>query len=396
MTPPDRSAIVSAWDAYHRAHDQVLPFKTRREVGRDLAVDVVVFAADPDDPSSRTTLVTAGLSRIDYRSDVGPFELSVAVRGALTPEETAALARELVELAFVPLRHDFVMRPDVMIEYPLPVFVDRAAVLVTDAGWSTPEHLPGLRPRVRVLELRTLYAGELAQIARLGTAEARQQFLDAGVDLIARDRPPVDLERPEPPPRRALVRSRAMANKPGSGADPTASWVEIETWLAKHAPKTFERLNPPVDPATLASVEETLGKRLPDDVRRSYERHDGYVGLGEYEYMSLEVALEMWESQEGKKGKVPKKSAHQGKIKKVGWHAGWFPIAMDSAGNFLCVDLEPEAEGTFGQIVFWEVEEGPFASDLDGWAAWLAKFVDELRSGKLVGDEEGRLKRLTL
>lgn len=75
----------------------------------------------------------------------------------------------------------------------------RSTTLLTDVGWSTPEHLLGLQPKVRVLEVFVLHPVEAAQVAELRGAEARGRSLDAAVDLIDPERPPVDSPRPTSP-----------------------------------------------------------------------------------------------------------------------------------------------------------------------------------------------------
>ena len=397
MTRIDLTAIHAAWDAYrHHPHAEVIAVDARPEVGRDLALDVLIYLPedDSDDPSMRTWFATAGLSLLPHLTDVGPFELELAVRGRLTPDERTALARRFADVAIAPLRHELVVRSGLAFEFDLPVFVDRAGVVLVDVGWSTPEHLPSTEPRVRVLDVFTLHARELDQLAEVGAAEARLQLREAKVDLIARDRPVVDLAPPARTPSAAPAPTEPT-EPPEPPHDVASLWTEIDRWLADHAPTTLASLAPGVAAETLRTVEAALGRTLPPEVVASYQIHDGYAGLaGGYEYVSLEAGLELWEAQAEAHGDAPKRSAHKDRIQPVFWHPGWFPIAADSGGNLLCVDLDPAPAGTLGQIVYWEMHEGPFVGAHAGWGAWLAAFRDELAAGKHGADANGRITTL--
>lgn len=172
--------------------------------------------------------------------------------------------------------------------------------------------------------------------------------------------------------------------------DIVAVWAEIDTWLASHAPTTLAALDGPVSDETVAEVERALGRALPPDVLTSYRVHDGYAGLTDYEYISLGAGLELWQSQVNKAG--PVRVTASSKIKPVYWHPGWFPVAMDSGGNLLCVDLDPGPAGTFGQLVWWEVHEGPFVSEHASWGGWLDRFRRGLAAGEFGTDENGRIE----
>lgn len=74
-------------------------------------------------------------------------------------------------------------------------------------------------------------------------------------------------------------------------------------------------------------------------------------------------------------------------IKTVYACKGWVPLLSDRTGNYVGVDLDPGANGAWGQVIV-------FGRDFDrkcvlwkgdgegGWGKWLAAFVDELESGK--------------
>lgn len=65
-------------------------------------------------------------------------------------------------------------------------------------------------------------------------------------------------------------------------------------------------------------------------------------------------------------------------VQPVARHSGWLIFAVDTAGNFRCLDLVPAAGGQVGQIFEYEHGVGPtlviapsFEALLTQWAEWL-------------------------
>lgn len=54
-----------------------------------------------------------------------------------------------------------------------------------------------------------------------------------------------------------------------------AAWQRIDLWLATHAPRVFDQLNPGASEADIAEAEATLGFALPEDFKASYRIHNG-------------------------------------------------------------------------------------------------------------------------
>ncbi|MFJ8450365.1 SMI1/KNR4 family protein [[Kitasatospora] papulosa] len=53
------------------------------------------------------------------------------------------------------------------------------------------------------------------------------------------------------------------------------SWQRIETWLAEHAPSTFESLRPPASADAISAAADELRMKFPADLVESLRRHDG-------------------------------------------------------------------------------------------------------------------------
>ncbi len=392
MTRPDLTELHRAWARHRFAHDELVALNGRPELGMAFAIDVLVFLPGEDDEAPQTWFCTAGVSRMKMVSDVGTFELQVAVRGRPNRPEREAMARRVAELALAPIKREHVVRGETVFEdIEVPLFPGQTVSLWVDAGWSTPEHLPGVKPRVRILEVFFLHPREAVALRRLGPAETILRFRELGTDLIAPRREPVDLLREPHTGEGPPLKYQEMGTKQ-SKRDVPAIWADIDRWLSAKAPATFKRLKPGAAPAALADVEKAIGKKLPPDLAASYQVHDGFAYLTDYEYLPCAVGLKRWNEQASAKGAKPAKAAHQGKLKPQFWNKGWFPVAMDSGGNFLCVDLDPADGGTAGQVLFWDAAEGPRVSEHDSFGSWLETYRNALLAGRFTVDEDGRLE----
>jgi hypothetical protein len=73
-----------------------------------------------------------------------------------------------------------------------------------------------------------------------------------------------------------------VSPKPDPGRTPAPvaeSWRRIEAWLAEHLPDVKASLRPGISKDDLAKFEDETGLRLPDDVRESWEIHDGQAPI---------------------------------------------------------------------------------------------------------------------
>lgn len=53
------------------------------------------------------------------------------------------------------------------------------------------------------------------------------------------------------------------------------SWQRIETWLAEHAPRTFDSLRPPASADAISAAADELRMKFPADLVESLRCHDG-------------------------------------------------------------------------------------------------------------------------
>ncbi|MFC6022063.1 SMI1/KNR4 family protein [Plantactinospora solaniradicis] len=133
----------------------------------------------------------------------------------------------------------------------------------------------------------------------------------------------------------------------------------------------------------IAAAEAKLGHRLPPDLRALYALADGggtIDGWNRYPLAELTAMYEITsapaeDSWPGAWNRVILDADPADTIRRASGHPGWIPIADDSGGNFLVVDLAPAANGRPGQVinvgVDWSTRPGYVAESvtavLAGW-----------------------------
>ncbi|SRR5258708_25640677 len=188
------------------------------------------------------------------------------------------------------------------------------------------------------------------------------------------------------------------------------TWKRIESWLAANAPKILNDLLPGATDEQFRSAEKLLGVEFPDDVKTSYNIHNGQQGLtapliGEWQLLSLKDIVSQWEIMKdlfdaGKFNNVT--STPIGPIKTDWWNVKWIPVAYNGAGDLYCLDLDPALGGDVGQIIsFWHMEDRRERL-AKNFQEWLQGFADDLEDGKyklekgrlVISKKKGRKKKV--
>ncbi|MEV6374847.1 SMI1/KNR4 family protein [Micromonospora musae] len=109
----------------------------------------------------------------------------------------------------------------------------------------------------------------------------------------------------------------------------------------------------------IAAAEAELGYRLPPDLRALYALADGGGTIDGWNRYPLAELIGMYEitsapaetSWPGVWSRVILDADPADTIRRASGHSGWVPIADDSGGNFLVVDLAPARHGRPGQVI---------------------------------------------
>jgi cell wall assembly regulator SMI1 len=173
-------------------------------------------------------------------------------------------------------------------------------------------------------------------------------------------------------------------------------WQRIEHWLSIYVPEIIVELRPGASEEELAQAETTLDVALPEEMKTLYRLHNGSerARMGNTHPLflalfSLDWIVDIWNEH--------KKNIQQGfwdeeesvevsgPIQGVFWHSKWIPLAADDTGGYWCVDLDPPAGGTVGQIIGWDHEGGPYGPLFANLDDWLSTAAGTLEAGLYIG-----------
>ncbi len=180
----------------------------------------------------------------------------------------------------------------------------------------------------------------------------------------------------------------------------TELWQRIDTWLQTFAPARAARLGPGATPEELAEVEAALGLTLPGDFKASYCIHNGAWG-GDYllmgfpdfyplsQILSLGKMFHALHQKPGWPGKEPYFLSDPARrslpVQPVWHHPQWVAFAGDGGGFQWCIDLAPTPDGTRGQVIAYDHEEGPADLLFPRFEALLSIYADQLEAGFYLG-----------
>ena len=168
------------------------------------------------------------------------------------------------------------------------------------------------------------------------------------------------------------------------------TWVRIENWLAAHAPIVLDSLNPPAPWEEIAATEKLIGRELPDDVVRSYQRHNGQQGEGGlfggelwHDMAGVRNEWSVWQGLiDGNEFEGTSSECDGDRISQDWWNPGWVPFTADGGGNSHCVDLSPGPTGVAGQVIEMIHDDGFRPWHAANFGQWLQAFADDLEAGK--------------
>ncbi|MBB5803714.1 cell wall assembly regulator SMI1 [Saccharothrix ecbatanensis] len=173
--------------------------------------------------------------------------------------------------------------------------------------------------------------------------------------------------------------------------DVDESWDRIEAWLRTNAPTTYEHVGVPARKADIPPVAALVGE-LPEDLIAWWRRSCGttkpmaarlLVGYAPY---SIEEALDCRSVMLGIAdmldiaGGKEQSAKPAGSPTRLSWSPMWVPIAGDSGGDDLFVDLRPGPER--GCVMEWRETEGAAKPLWSSVADMLAEIADALDRGK--------------
>jgi cell wall assembly regulator SMI1 len=71
-------------------------------------------------------------------------------------------------------------------------------------------------------------------------------------------------------------------------------------------------------------------------------------------------------------------------VKNSWWNPLWVPFTHDGSGNHICIDLDPDTKGTWGQVIQMWHDSGYRQLYANSFTAWLDDYIKGLETGKFV------------
>mgnify|MGYP001076588802 CR=1 FL=1 len=170
-----------------------------------------------------------------------------------------------------------------------------------------------------------------------------------------------------------------------------STWERIEKWLQANAPEAYAGLNQPATEEEIAEAEQVLGITLPQDVRRSYLRHNGQAYEApwmfyDWEWLSLDQICDEWRTWkdllDGGDFDNIESEADGRQVRGDWWNPAWIPLTFSGSGDHHCLDLAPGPEGTSGQIIEMWHDEGERPVVAASFGEFLVKYAEALETGR--------------
>ncbi len=178
-------------------------------------------------------------------------------------------------------------------------------------------------------------------------------------------------------------------SKPDSVAD---SWKRIDKWLKQNA-SYWKPMKRKGTEKQIAAAEKQLGIKLPDDVKESYAIHNGAEDGAFFEAddgceFSLNALPEVVSNHKMLNdlleiGDLPDKGAKPDKgVRGTWWNPKWVPFAGNGAGDYLCIDMDPDKGGKRGQVILMRNDSPDRLLLGPSFKAWLFDFACNLDDGR--------------
>ena len=170
--------------------------------------------------------------------------------------------------------------------------------------------------------------------------------------------------------------------------------------MLQNEAKTGAVFNAGASEAEFEQLEQLIQAKLPEDFKALYRvfngqaYEEGYVFDGE-EWLSLERMAEEWEVWKGllDDGEFDDDEEEADEdadpeVNAVWWSPLWIPFTYDGSGNHLCLDLDPTAEGTYGQVIRMWHDDPQRSLEGKTFADWVETYIRGMEEGLYVYSED--------
>jgi len=180
------------------------------------------------------------------------------------------------------------------------------------------------------------------------------------------------------------------------------SWLLYTNWLKAKLPKYSELLNSGASDGTIEKLESYLQLKLPEDFKTLYRLNDGdksnitpdtFVGtFFGFEFFPIDRIISIHEEWKQNDNDDYDGTSFPEKHVKINYtNPNWIPIFGDSGGNYIGLDLDPDSEGSIGQIInFGRDEDNKFVAgkSLNNFLEFLSAKVQSGECDEAIVEED--------
>ncbi|SMG49987.1 Cell wall assembly regulator SMI1 [Marivirga sericea] len=148
------------------------------------------------------------------------------------------------------------------------------------------------------------------------------------------------------------------------------NWKTYKKYLEDKLPVYFKRLNPPATNEEIEELENQIGSELPEEFKALYKLNNGeqeswfnggvMCGMRMFTLSQIKAEIKKLkeiEDQFNFNSKWNGDITPEGTIKSGAYYEKWIPIFSDNNGNFIGLDLDPDSEGVYGQVINFGTDE---------------------------------------
>jgi cell wall assembly regulator SMI1 len=171
-------------------------------------------------------------------------------------------------------------------------------------------------------------------------------------------------------------------------------WNKIETWLSKNAANVLLSLADGATDEEIARAEEIMEIKFTEDFKASYRIHNGQKGnantgfINGWDFLSLIGIVSEWQDWvDMGEFNEPFSKPEKG-IKNDWFNNKWLPLTSNGNSDHHCLDLDPDQDGKYGQIIMLWHDDPLRSLQADNFTEFLSNFADDLENGGYLVDEK--------
>jgi len=166
-------------------------------------------------------------------------------------------------------------------------------------------------------------------------------------------------------------------------------WLIIEQWLVNNANDIFNSLNEPAEEKGIKEISTLINLKLPNDFKKLYLVHNGiddskmanlFYGFTFNPIEEIINDINLFSTLKNNNDIL--KYTDKGINDTYMFSNNRLPIGSDSSHCYICLDLNPSNEGTYGQVILLDTEYNIALLLASSISELLNIFINDLKNNK--------------